>query len=375
MRQQRGVALIAVMMVVALVVVIAVGMSGRLQLQLQRQMNLQDRQQALWLALGAEEFTRRLLKRSAVGKDNVNLSQNWAQQGTTFPVDQGSITGSITDLQACFNLNALQKPQQEAGGSSGRGDTNPSTTEPTASRAENSADSSTESATESSTERTTATPETIDPRTGQAMLPAQLAFQRLLEQSVPELSLPAEYVVFRLTDWLDEDNLLQNAGGAEENDYAGLEFPYYTANSLLVSKSELRTLLDVTAADYAMLAPLVCVIPQQGILQLNVNTVTEQQAPVIAALIPNLPIEAALALISSRPEQGFSDINEFWASSQLSGLTIPDDVKTMFDVRSRYFQAELMVQFADSRFQLTSVFHVDDNQVIRVVARRFGGPG
>lgn len=375
MRQQRGVALIAVMMVVALVVVIAVGMSGRLQLQLQRQMNLQDRQQALWLALGAEEFTRRLLKRSAVGKDNVNLSQNWAQQGTTFPVDQGSITGSITDLQACFNLNALQKPQQEAGGSSGRGDTNPSTTEPTASRAENSADSSTESATESSTERTTATPETIDPRTGQAMLPAQLAFQRLLEQSVPELSLPAEYVVFRLTDWLDEDNLLQNAGGAEENDYAGLEFPYYTANSLLVSKSELRTLLDVTAADYAMLAPLVCVIPQQGILQLNVNTVTEQQAPVIAALIPNLPIEAALALISSRPEQGFIDINEFWASSQLSGLTIPDDVKTMFDVRSRYFQAELMVQFADSRFQLTSVFHVDDNQVIRVVARRFGGPG
>lgn len=375
MRQQRGVALIAVMMVVALVVVIAVGMSGRLQLQLQRQMNLQDRQQALWLALGAEEFTRRLLKRSAVGKDNVNLSQNWAQQGTTFPVDQGSITGSITDLQACFNLNALQKPQQEAGGSSGRGDTNPSTTEPTASRAENSADSSTESATESSTERTTATPETIDPRTGQAMLPAQLAFQRLLEQSVPELSLPAEYVVFRLTDWLDEDNLLQNAGGAEENDYAGLEFPYYTANSLLVSKSELRTLLDVTAADYAMLAPLVCVIPQQGILQLNVNTVTEQQAPVIAALIPNLPIEAALALISSRPEQGFSDINEFWASSQLSGLTIPDDVKTMFDVRSRYFQAELMVQFADSRFQLTSIFHVDDNQVIRVVARRFGGPG
>ena len=57
--KQQGVALIAVMMVVAFVVLIAVSMSGRLQLELQRQINLQQRQQSLWLALGAEQFIQR----------------------------------------------------------------------------------------------------------------------------------------------------------------------------------------------------------------------------------------------------------------------------------------------------------------------------
>lgn len=369
--QQQGVALIAVMMVVALVVVIAVGMSGRLQLQLQRQLNLQDRQQALWLALGAEEYSRVLLKRSAVGKDNVNLSQDWAAQGATFPVEQGSITGTLTDLQSCFNLNSLQKPQQPATNNpnsqrSGDADAQPPGEAP----------GQPPQGTETDDQQTAATENPGTPgRNGQPQLPAQLAFQRLLEQSAPELSLPAEYVAVRVTDWLDSDNTLQNAGGAEENDYAGLEFPYYNANSLMVSKSELRVLLDMTAADYAMVAPLVCVIPQQYVLQLNVNTISEQQAPVLAALIPGLQQDAAVDLINSRPEKGYNNVDEFWGNSQLSALSVPADVKALFDIRSRYFQAELTVQLADSSFKLTSVFKVDDNQVVQVVARRFGGPG
>lgn len=372
MRQrQQGVALIAVMMVVALVVVIAVGMSGRLQLQLQRQINLQDRQQALWLALGAEEFSRRLLKRTAVGKDNVNLSQDWAAKGATFPVEQGTISGTLTDLQSCFNLNALQKPQRQQNNNNGRPAGQPG--QPDAAQPE---DPQPGQAEQAATEPPANAEANGTPGPdGKPQLPAQLAFQRLLEQSAPELSMPAEYLAVRLTDWLDSDNVLQNAGGAEENDYAGLEFPYYSANSLMVSKSELRLLLDMTAADYALVAPLVCVIPQQDLLQLNVNTISEQQAPVLAALIPGLQQDAAVDLINSRPEKGYSNVDEFWSSSQLSTLSVPANIKSMFDIRSRYFQAELTVQLPDSSFKLTSVFRVDDNQAVQVVARRFGGPG
>ena len=108
LQKQRGVALIVVMMVVALVVIIASSMGSRLQLQLQRQLNIQQRQQMLYLALGAEEFGRRTLQKSLQGKDTVNLGQPWAQEGATFPIEQATLTGRITDLQACFNLNSLR---------------------------------------------------------------------------------------------------------------------------------------------------------------------------------------------------------------------------------------------------------------------------
>ncbi|MCT6701284.1 type II secretion system minor pseudopilin GspK [Rheinheimera sp. 4Y26] len=379
LRRQSGVALIAVMMVVALVVVIAVSMSGRLQLQLQRQLNLMERQQALWLALGAEEFSRQLLKTSVAGKETVNLSQPWAAEAATFPVEQGSISGKITDLQGCFNLNALQLPAKNGSGQNGQnsdaernrdGEQNRNSEQNTNGEGQNSAaDNNPEQ------NRNNQQLAARNNRTGQQATPAQQAMQRLLEQSASDLSMPAEYLVARLTDWLDADNQLQSAGGAEENDYAALEFPYYSANSLMVSKSELRQILDVTPADYALVAPLVCVIPQQSLLQLNVNTLTEAQAAVLAGMIPGLALDDAQALIAGRPEKGFDSLDQFWASSQLSGLAIPDDVKTMFSVKSRFFQAELTVQLADSSFKLTSVFKVDDNQAVQVVARRFGGPG
>lgn len=358
--RQQGVALIAVMMVVALVVVIAVGMSGRLQLQLQRQLNLMERQQSLWLALGAEEFTRQLIKSSAAGKDTVNLSQPWAVEGATFPVEQGSISGKITDLQGCFNINSLgQQPQNNGTNNNGNEQNgNGATPENGAAQPKNEQNQ-----------------QPNNNRTGQVQTPAQQAMQRLLEQSAGDLSLPAEYLVARLTDWLDADNQLQSAGGAEENDYAALEFPYYSANGLMVSKSELRQILDVTPADYALVAPLVCVIPQQPLLQLNVNTITDAQAAVLAGMIPGLSVDDAQSLIASRPEKGFENLEQFWASSQLSGLAVADNIKTMFSVKSRFFQAELTVQLADSSFKLTSVFKVDDNQAVQVVARRFGGPG
>lgn len=364
--RQQGVALIAVMMVVALVVVIAVGMSGRLQLQLQRQLNLMERQQSLWLALGAEEFTRQLIKSSAAGKDTVNLSQPWAAEGATFPVEQGSISGKITDLQGCFNVNALQQQPQNNGNNNGANNNgNEQNQDAKPAPGENGAEQP----------KNEQNPQPNNNRNGQVQTPAQQAMQRLLEQSAGDLSLPAEYLVARLTDWLDADNQLQSAGGAEENDYAALEFPYYSANGLMVSKSELRQILDVTPADYALVAPLICVIPQQALLQLNVNTITDAQAAVLVGMIPGLSLDDAQSLIAGRPEKGFENLEQFWASSQLSGLAVADNIKTMFSVKSRFFQAELTVQLADSSFKLTSVFKVDDNQAVQVVARRFGGPG
>ena len=271
-RSERGAALITVLMIVAIVVVIAVNMTGRLQLQLQRQQNLQQQQQAFWYAMGAEHFARVLLSRSLSGQETVNLKQDWAQSGASFVVTDGNIAGEITDLQACFNLNALQQAGQR--GTSGR-------IEQTA---------------------------------------AQRSFTRLLELAATDLSMPAEYMMARVHDWLDEDSLLSTAGSAEEDDYAALQFPYYTANSLMASVSELRQILDITPADLQMLLPYVCVVPENTQYQLNINTLTEETAILLAALVPELTEADAIDMIAERPEEGFTSIDELLALPQLAGI-------------------------------------------------------
>lgn len=364
MNKQRGVALIAVMMMLALSVVLVVSMTGRLQLQLQRNMNIQMRQQALWLALGAEEFTRRTLKKAVVGKDNVNLGQEWAQTGVSFPLEQATISGEIKDLNSCFNLNSLQKKQPKSN--------NSAAPEP---EQERSAAQQEQTETVKAQEEQRSEQQAANSRTDEStMTPAQKAMLSLLENNVTELSMPAEYLVVRLTDWLDADTTLQNSGGAEENDYAALEFPFYNPNSLMVSKTELRNILDMTVADYQMLAPFVCVIPEDNLLKVNVNTLEKEQAPLLSALIPSLTVENAEALIAGRPEKGFADINEFKQAKQMAGLALSEDVQSLLDVKSKYFQADLTIDTTESSFKLITIFKVDDKQV-QVIARRFGGPG
>lgn len=326
-RQQQGVALIAVLMIIAIVVVIATNMTSRLHLQLQRQHNIQQQNQAFWYAIGAEQFSKVLLSRSVGGQDTVNLSQDWALQGATFPVDNGSISGTLSDLRSCFNLNALQSAPAENGAA----------------------------------------------KTEQS--PAQKAFQRLLELKVTELSMPAEYLTARIADWLDEDGLLSTAGSAEEDDYAALQFPYYAANTLMVDKSELRVILDLTPADYQALLPFICVVPEDSSLLLNVNTLTADNAVLLAALIPELTEDAAVDLIASRPEEGFATIDEVFTSSQLAGITVPDGVKSMLVVKSAYFNLTATAAYLESGFVLTSVLKINDNNQVKVLARRFGGQG
>ncbi len=326
-QQQTGVALVTVIMVVAIVSVIAVSMSGRLQLQLQRQQNIQQQQQAFWYAMGAEAFARVLLRRSLQGAEVVHLNQDWAQQGASFMVEDGQIAGEIQDLHSCFNLNALQQQ-----------------------------------------------PNRTQPGQLQQTL-AQRSFQRLLEQVAPELSMPADYLTARVSDWLDEDSLLNTAGGAEQDDYASLQFPYYTANSLMVSVSELRLILDLTVADYQQLLPYVCVVPEQSQWQLNVNTLTEDSAVLLAALLPELSVAQAQDAILARPEEGYTDIESFLQTEPLAGITVPEDVKEVLTVKSDHFTLLATTAYLDAGFRLTVVFKREENNAIRVLARRFGGQG
>ena len=117
-KRSQGAALVIVLFIVALAAMLAVEMSANLMVQVQRSTNIQSHQQAKWYAFAAEELAIKAIKQTKKDDpDKIHLGQVWAQQGgVPYPVDNGTLSGTITDLQACLNLNALRtKPVQQTG--------------------------------------------------------------------------------------------------------------------------------------------------------------------------------------------------------------------------------------------------------------------
>mgnify|MGYP006264636093 CR=1 FL=1 len=115
--KQQGVALMIVLMIVALVAVLATEMGTRLQLQVQRTMNLKDNNQAYWYAMGAEAFARKSIQSLIEESPNViSIDQPWAQE-FSYPLENGGLTANLDDLQACFNLNAITSGSAGGAGS------------------------------------------------------------------------------------------------------------------------------------------------------------------------------------------------------------------------------------------------------------------
>ena len=319
-----GVALITVMLVVALAAIIATQMLARLQLQVQRTTNINFNQQAYWYAMGAEAFAKRVLFTAFnKEKDTTHLGQVWAQGKTTYPVDYGEISGEITDLQACFNLNALRTPPEN--GSANK------------------------------------------------KAPSRVAFEKLIVALNLEGvdNFEAEYMADALSDWLDADTSIVSAGGAEDNDYAAKEFPYYPANNYLVSVNELRVIEHFSIEVINALKEHVCIIPNSNLYQVNVNTISQETPEILQAML-SMSREDAEQALSAKEQDGFKDIKEFFELPEISKLKMTEDQKQRFVVDSEYFKLKATANFNNSYFQLNSTLYVADNNKISVISRTIG---
>ena len=336
--KQRGVALITVMLIVALCAVIASQMTARLQMQMQRSANVSFNQQAYWYAMGAEAFTKvALAKIFKQDKDVTHLGQMWAQGENTYPVDFGDISGEITDLHSCLNLNALRAP---LGGNSD--DTNSG----------------------NSSNNRANTPNKV---------PARLAFERLLiNLQLDDVSqFEAEAMGDALTDWVDTDSRISSSGGAEDSDYASKEFPYLAANHYLASVNELRVIEHFTPRIIDAIKPYVCVIPQSDIHEVNINTIDSEHVELLQALLDST-LDEAQDILSARGEEGFGDIDKFYNAPEVVKLENFNDKKDQFVVDSEYFTLKASASFNDSFFAMSSVMKVTDNKYIDVISRTVG---
>jgi general secretion pathway protein K len=202
--------------------------------------------QGLMYGQGAEAWAADILQQDLVDSpDTDHLSEQWAVELPPLPVDGGTITGKLEDLQGRFNLNNLIAAD------------------------------------------------------GMESQLARRQFERLLNLVEIDPGLAGAVV-----DWLDPDTDLRFPTGGEDVVYSDQDPPYRTANAMITSASELMAIAGFDRDSYQRLAPYVTVLPRGT--KLNVNTAS---AVLLASLSDNIDIETAGTLVEERAGAEFVDID------------------------------------------------------------------
>src|SRR5262245_20369242 len=210
-RHNRGVALLSVLLIVAIVSALVYHLIERHSLVIAQTQQTLAGDQALSYALGAEAYARQLLVEDWTNPKSRAfdaLTEAWAQPLQPFEVDDGHLELCIEDLEGRFNLNALSGPD------------------------------------------------------------AGRALQRLRELFAAAGVQPELADAWK--DWVDPDADVTGFG-AEDSEYLLAEPPYRAANQRAGDVSELMWLKELDSESYAKLAPVVAALPDAK-LRINVNT-------------------------------------------------------------------------------------------------------
>jgi general secretion pathway protein K len=266
---QRGVALITAILIMAMVASIAAGLAWDNALDVRRTMVALHRDQAIQVAMGAENWVASILRDDLADTQTDHLGEIWAQDLPPFPIDGGELWGRIEDLQGRFNVNNL-----------------------------------------------------ID-QNGAVDQESLEQFQRLLSSLDLDVRLAGI-----AADWIDADRQASFPDGAEDPIYTGFTPPYRPPNRMLSSVSELAAIEGMDKSTMDILAPHIVALP--GRTPVNVNTAT---AAVLQSLDENISTADVDRLIAEREEGGFADIqNSFSAIVKPDVLNSLDETSGYFQL-------------------------------------------
>lgn len=317
---KRGMALIIVLLLLAVMASVSITLSRRISQQVIRMHSLQDYQQAMWYATSAESLALGILNQSLKNEKHVHLTQAWADSPRLFPLPEGKITITLRDAQACFNLNTLAAQVT------------------TASR--------------------------------------PLAVQQLIAL-MSRLDVPAsraELIAESLWEFIDEDHSVQTLQGREDSEYLARSVPFYTANQPLADISEMRVVQGMDVELYQKLKPLVCALPMNS-QQININTLDVSQSVILEALFaPWLSPAQARTLLQQRPVKGWTDVEQFLASPFFAKVddNIKKQVKSILSVNSQYFWLHSDIVVNETELTMNSLIARIDPQHISVLWHQTG---
>ena len=232
-KRQRGIALITAMIVTGIAVSIATVIMYRQQIQIRLSSNISHLEQAYLYANGMEDWAGTILKKSFQDHSEYDsLLDDWhSENALVLPITGGLMTGKLYDLQARINLNSLN-------------DTKPGTSNKglVLGNVDTKDNDGNDGKQNSKTKISTIADIT------------RKRLEGIISQIDPfaDIISPEKFTDI-LKDWIDKDQINGNkdpdgetiGDGAESSYYQSLDQAYYSADTELVSPTELRLLKDM----------------------------------------------------------------------------------------------------------------------------------
>ena len=208
-KRQRGAAIIVAMLIMALASAAAIAALQQQDLALRQLTTARDYEQATWVLKGGAHWARSILYQDGRISAIDHGGELWASGLPRTDIEQGTVSGEITDQQGLFNVNNLALEER-------------------------------------------ASARDIE------------MFRRLLEAIglKPDLAQA-------IADWIDADEEALPVAGAEDDYYLRLPSPYRAANQPVVELSELLRVRGMDEASLARLRGFTTALPRRTPVNVN----------------------------------------------------------------------------------------------------------
>lgn len=323
-QHERGAALLTVLMIVAAMSVAALAITKAVTDATQRSRALDSQAQLALYAVAAEEVAKaRLAEVLAPLENKLFAEMPGLGEPQIIPVDGGAFSVTASDATNCFDVNGLTTNGEEG---VLVGDVN-----------------------------------------------IQRTYQSLLTASIEEgYASDLVGLVSSLTDWMDANSVPAN-GGAEDAYYLSEVPSYRTSGQKLSSIDELRAIRGYTPDILARIAPMICALPEgSGVnrQQLNINTLTEDQAPLLRAVLGDaLALNDIQGLILSRPEGGWPDVESLLEDPVVKRVD-PTQIKVdRLGVVSSLVEVSANVSYRGHDMTMRYLFEAVPGRPIRTIRR------
>ena len=315
---QRGAALLTVLLLVAVMATIGATALDRIGLATRLAANVSTvAQSRAWLGTAELLATARIEDLLALDQSQTTLAGDWLDVERSIALPDGAVVrATVGDGGNCFNLNGLVERQPDG----------------------------------LLTERPRGREQFVGLMTVLGIAPGE-----------------AERIASSAADYIDSDST-PLAAGAEDG------AAHLPPNAMMADASELRAVSGVTPRHYGMLERWLCALPVSEPAPINVNTLLVEQAPLLAMLAPGvLDVGRARAQLSSRPADGYGSVLNFWNSPALGGLEFPSHATEQVKVRSSFFTLRAIVAAGESEVQETAL--IDARATPARIVRRAWGEG
>ncbi len=350
-KSQRGVALLATMMAIALMTIIVMDFTSSSALGYLSAANHANEIRSAYLArsainvglaLLAQDTRAQQMMAAKAGSNGAtaqsqpfdSLASVWAIPFPPMPVNGGTIQLSVIDEARKFNINSLITALPQNGTTAPTSGTNPPTNGTTLppNRANQAANG------------TTATPNGVPPTVAGQIDPK--AVDRLT-RLMTILGLRTE-IVPAIVDWLDRDSI-ESPNGAEADFYLKLIPPYEPRNGPMPTLGDLRLIRGIDDATFAKLRNYLTVAPENLV---NPNTASPE---ILACLEPELMANPDIVkgIIQARSIRPFSMMTDL---TNLPGVSSVQKLTSDLTLRGQYFTITGVGNYAGARKLVFAAF-------------------